>query len=697
MAQHKTLAEVRDKLRLSKLAAQTELLTTDLDLRELSMFNRQFRKPMRIEESVVAGTVHRTITGASTVDLTLNDRYGNIARSGFLGNKTDINIDGLWFRLVKVGKTGNQLQLTFESREVAVLRTYQKFRASKWGELTRARFIQILVNEVKEFHIPFVCPEMKYTPLEKKTEKQKAQERDVGLGNWKNAADRAIANGKPLSVKGDSPSSEQLKNIDTVLQVGMDHISKKFHKRKFMVCAIMTGIQEATAYNHPFGDEFDMSYPQSVRATGSVGFFQQMPGWGSFSQRMDLTYSARKFYDAAMAADKGNEKIDYNDLCQKVQGSAHPEAYGQWRIEAERFVTAFGIAGGDSTTDFNIYAANNMKWLLNQQGQTVGEQVGAKNQFMRGRPKEKNKPREKEDSWTCMQRLADEVQWRCFEVSGKIYFMSEPWLFKSAPRAFLTEESDGVDWIDYDYDIGKRNAQLTLNAHLDRWAGSPGSIIEIGGAGVSNGRWLVSDIDRSLFDDHATITLKKPLPVLPEPKEDEGIASIATAGASYTGDKTPPDNTPPDGTEPPLPDDLPNGKALRNAVINNKSITWTRGSQTQDIALGLIKPNLLKFMLAFTDAGFTITVTSMRSDHSYRANSGNVSLHSMGQAVDMGNFTDQTEAQTKKAAIWIRKYKLQLHIDELILHSHPELCLGGPYDQSTLNDHNDHIHVGVFA
>ena len=67
MAQHKTLAEVRDKLRLSKLAAQTELLTTDLDLRELSMFNRQFRKPMRIEESVVAGTVHRTITGASTV------------------------------------------------------------------------------------------------------------------------------------------------------------------------------------------------------------------------------------------------------------------------------------------------------------------------------------------------------------------------------------------------------------------------------------------------------------------------------------------------------------------------------------------------------------------------------------------------------------------------------------------------------
>lgn len=694
MAKHKTLAEVREKLKLSKLAAQTELLDTDLDLQELSLFNRQFA-PMRIEEAVIAGSIHRTIEGASTVELTLNDRYGYIMNSGRLGNKTDIRIDGLYFRLVKVRKTGFQLQLTFESREVAVLRTYQKFRASNWGEMTRARFIQILVGEVKEFHIPFVCPELKFTPRERKAEKQKARERDVGLGNWKNAVDRAIARGKPLTVKHNSPTSEQLRNIDTVLQVGMDYIIKKHHKRKIMVSAIMTGIQEATAYNHPFGDEYGMDQPLELRKTGSVGFFQQMPSWGSFDQRMDLLYSARKYYEAAVKSDEFKPNQTYGELCQDVQGSAYPDRYDQWRIEGERFVTAFGIAGGDSLSDLEVYKGNNMQWLLNQSGDTVGEQVGAQYQFMRGKPKERKKHREKEDSWTCMQRLADQVQWRCFEVSGSIYYMSEPWLFRSAPRAFLTEDTDGVDWIDYDYDIGQRNAQITLSAHLDRWAAAPGTVVEIEVADVANGRWIVNDIDRSLFDTHATVTLKKPLPILPEPTKDE-LATIATAGASYTAKKIPPDNTPPDGTEPPLPDGLPHGKALRDAVLNHKSITFTRGSQSQDIALGLIKPNLLKFMLAFVDAGFTITVTSLRSDHSYRANSGNVSLHSSGLAVDMGNFTDNTEAQTVKAAKWIRKYKLQLHIDELILHSHPELCLGGPYDQSTLNDHNDHIHVGVF-
>ena len=678
----KPIEEIRDKLQLSKISGQTQLLSTDLDLRELSLITRKL-EPYRIEEAIVAGTVNRTIEGASTVSLTLNDRYGLIKGSGRLGRKVDIKIDGLWFRLVKVQKTGFQISLTFESREVAVLRTYNSFRSSVWGGITRARFVQILINEVKEFKIPFICPELKYSSVEKKTTRQKAQERDVGMGMWMVAINRAQLDGKPLTIKGATPNSTQLRNCDTVLQVCEDVLQGNVHKRKLMVCAMMTGIVEAQCHNKREGHGT------------SVGFFQQTAnnGWGTEDERMDLLHSTREFLKRAVEIDKAEPKKGYGQLCQAVQQSAHPDRYGKYQSEAERLVTAFGIAGGDSTSDADIWKNNNMDELLNIGGESVVQQTGVdKYQFMRGRPKSREKLAEKEDTWTCITRLADEVKWRCFEVSGAIYFISEPRLFKSSPRGRISEDSDGVDWINYDYDIGKKNAQVTLEARLDRWMAPPGSVIEIHDSGPANGRWIVNDINRSIFDSKAQVTLKKPRPLLPEPKKSQ-VATLATAGAVYSK----PQGFVPDaggGAATPLVDDSPQGKALRDAVINHGNIEFTRASQSSDITFGLIKPRLLRFMYLFMEAGFNIKVTSMRTDHDLYSNSGNVSLHSSGRAVDMGNFTKGTLKNTNKAMDWIRLYKVELHIDELI-GAVEEKCLGGPYDQSTLNDHKDHIHVGV--
>jgi cell wall-associated NlpC family hydrolase len=98
-----------------------------------------------------------------------------------------------------------------------------------------------------------------------------------------------------------------------------------------------------------------------------------------------------------------------------------------------------------------------------------------------------------------------------------IYFIDDKDLFASKPFMIISEDSDGIDWIDYDYDEGKRKATVTVTAHLSRWSAPPGSTVKCVDSGIVNGKWLVQDISRSLYDHIATITLIKPQPVLPEP------------------------------------------------------------------------------------------------------------------------------------------------------------------------------------
>ena len=137
-----------------------------------------------------------------------------------------------------------------------------------------------------------------------------------------------------------------------------------------------------------------------------------------------------------------------------------------------------------------------------------------------------------------MQRLASEVQWRCFCVSGTIYFISEPYLFMSKPIMTISEETEGIDWIDFDYDSGKLQATVTITCHFARWSAPPGSIIFIKNMGIVNGRWLVNDYTRSLFDTTATIILKKPLATLPEPVTGTTVESKTASATGQPGTVT---------------------------------------------------------------------------------------------------------------------------------------------------------------
>ncbi|MDO4783997.1 MAG: hypothetical protein Q3997_02780 [Propionibacteriaceae bacterium] len=93
--------------------------------------------------------------------------------------------------------------------------------------------------------------------------------------------------------------------------------------------ALATAYQESGIRNLDHGD------------LDSVGLFQQRPSqdWGSVEQIMDPWYASGKFYEALVKI-PGWRNADLNDIAQKIQISAHPEAYRKHVPNARRLASA---------------------------------------------------------------------------------------------------------------------------------------------------------------------------------------------------------------------------------------------------------------------------------------------------------------------------------------------------------------------
>ena len=145
-----------------------------------------------------------------------------------------------------------------------------------------------------------------------------------------------------------------------------------------------------------------------------------------------------------------------------------------------------------------------------------------------------------EDSWTCLQRLASEIEWVCFESFGAVYFGPYGYLTSLPPVMYPVEFQYGIGTIDGTYDVGQPLGEITVNAVADSWWPSIGQCVQIDNLGpFSNGtkttNWLVSKIERdSLTEPDIVITLQQPLPGLPEPASG-GAQAAQTSSGQGTG------------------------------------------------------------------------------------------------------------------------------------------------------------------
>jgi hypothetical protein len=101
-----------------------------------------------IAEAITGGEIERTMDGASTLSLTLFDPHRALLRNPDLSRAIDMAFGGYWWRLVKVSKSGDNLTLTFEDRDVAYLRAHNTPRKANRNTITRAQFVQAMVREV---------------------------------------------------------------------------------------------------------------------------------------------------------------------------------------------------------------------------------------------------------------------------------------------------------------------------------------------------------------------------------------------------------------------------------------------------------------------------------------------------------------------------------------------------------------------
>lgn len=146
---------------------------------------------------------------------------------------------------------------------------------------------------------------------------------------------------------------------------------------------------------------------------------------------------------------------------------------------------------------------------------------------------------EREDTWTAIGRFSDDRGWRRYVLNkDTIAYVPETYLLAQPPVYKFSENSGGVEYIDFDYDIGKPVATVKTKVRAGRWAVPVGSCVEVLDLGPATGKWLVAGISRSLFDLSLDVTLTKARPTLPEPPPADAPSASslgAESGAVASG------------------------------------------------------------------------------------------------------------------------------------------------------------------
>jgi hypothetical protein len=139
---------------------------------------------------------------------------------------------------------------------------------------------------------------------------------------------------------------------------------------------------------------------------------------------------------------------------------------------------------------------------------------------------------------------------------------------------------------------------------------------------------------------------------------------------------------------------------LQQRVLQDRNLgIYEEGRR--DIAAGAIDRRVLATMEYLTAQGLRLTISSLRSGHSYRSKSGNVSEHSSGNAMDIASVNGivinrSTQGKGSITDSTIRQL-LQL---QGTMKPHQIISLMTPADFPgadnilALPDHDDHIHVG---
>jgi hypothetical protein len=454
-----------------------------------------------IKRAIESITINRTIDGANTIEISLRDPkrlifkesvgrsrrriddpnepnpidegWNEINQVDVIGRAVSVELDGCSFRLVKVGwdSVNNQTTLTFEDRMIYWLRRKKghSLRVSR-NEVTRAQFILRLLRQVQVEKMPFICPELFERQAIAKIKSEKASPDPDTKGGFDGKAN--------LTVKGVKATNEQRRNMATAFEAAE---SVKGCTDKILEALACTCTTESLVQNLPGGDQDSRGIIQVQDRTAAfahvtntniascvIGWMKK--GYGRFGGAVEYSKKHPHARPGLIAA-----AVQYLETNVKL--------YSPWEAEAKKWVRAWNGSAGESASSADTSYVKSYQYA---------------------RAKD-------EDSWTCIQRLAEEVGWKAFIVGRSFYFMSIEQLYQRRVRHLIKPGDGSYVSIQADMDWGKEVNTATLVVFADRWAAPPGSVIELDEEfDIIAGRWLVQSSSRDWFSPQITLTLIQP-------------------------------------------------------------------------------------------------------------------------------------------------------------------------------------------
>jgi hypothetical protein len=401
------------------------------------------------------------------------------------------------------------LTLVFEDAIISYLRHKTKLVTASRNDITRIGFCVRLARMVNTVHIPVFAPEAK-----RKIKIEKFDKSDEGRLAGRQSG---IAAGEDLTVKGAAATKTQTKNIQAVLdQCVVDGVS-----RKLQIVTVMTVIGEDAAHNSKMAtaqkidqDGLPITIPTN---DGSVGMFQQRAsmGWPATRNIAKDTHAFLKGVPSkgvrgAIEVEGDDPDTELWEVCANVQ---HPRAdlrestYEPWTAEATAWVDSYNP--GEINSD-RTFVGRYMYSTRNDDGEI-------------------------EDFWTTIKRLMDELQMAAFAQQGMLWLVREAYLTSSMPAQVVDPDDDGIDDIDYDWNVNKEDATAIIYCQASRWTAPAGTSVKLRGLGFDKQRWLVDTIGRSALDPATTISLRTAQHSLPEPASQLITVSVGDRGGDIGG------------------------------------------------------------------------------------------------------------------------------------------------------------------
>lgn len=465
-------------------------------------FGRKKQTKKNIRHFVTDAVFEDSIDSTPTFTMTVHDPDWELLNTGALDHNIDINPGGIphrWYRLGSLDVSDDDITLVFHTRNAVYLTMHKAPRKSNRKRVTRAQFILMLVRTVKKTRIRFFSPQLRKRQKIKKTRFGSDKERQRHHEKGFDESDH-------IKVKHKNATQTQLNVIEKVIAAGED----KHAPHLVIVAAVMTITQETEAGANTANSKY-------------IGVFQQDPRyWAATGDPYKDAVGARGkqgFYDAAIAQYRKDPNQSLEDLILRVQAPGY-SLYGlevaKWRGDAQHAVEAYGLTVGGGNSGASTSIDFKKKYEFH-----VGPPDGDAN----------------ENYLAAIYRLAEEVRWRAFWVNDVLHYQSEEELFKAKARKRLRRFEDGIEGVSFGWDhvrqpLGDRNKinTMTLRVRMELWVAPLGTVVVFDEGGPAQGRWLITNIRRSVFDELGEIVLSKPVRPRSEPANEPGSREPTVPG-----------------------------------------------------------------------------------------------------------------------------------------------------------------------